>query len=165
MNDKVIQTKKVRAQEGRGYKTVYGELCRCERKHSHTGVLADADSIPVRTSSPPHLSHFVFIISYSSAVPPSRAPIDTATHPPCAFTLCYRSHSIRPLCLRSCHTLNSDAPPHSTRTPQVLCPQVQPLSMWSHPRRDLPSVHSDGFRAVPVYSSTNCSLLLAFILY
>jgi len=70
---------------------VYGELCHCERKHSHTGVLADADSIPARTSSPPRLSHFVFVISYSSAVPPSRALIDTATHPPCAFTSCYRS--------------------------------------------------------------------------
>ena len=47
------------------------------------------------------------------------------------------------------------------RTSQVLCPQAQPSSMWSHPRRDLPSAHSDGFRVVPVYSFTYCSLLLA----
>jgi len=70
---------------------LYGELCRCKQKHSHTGVLADADSIPMRTSSPPCLSHFVFIILYLSAMLPLCAPIDTATDLPCAFTSCYRS--------------------------------------------------------------------------
>jgi len=44
------------------------------------GVLADTNSIPMRTSSPPCLSHFVFIILYSSAVPLSCALIDTHTH-------------------------------------------------------------------------------------
>ena len=54
-------------------------------KRQHTGVLADADSIPVRTTSP-HLSLFVLVISYSSVVPPLCAPIDIAT-----LTLCYPS--------------------------------------------------------------------------
>jgi len=140
---------------------VYSELCCCKQKHSHTGVLADANSIPARTSSPPCLSHFIFIILYSSAMPLSRAPINTTTHPPCAIN----PHSICPLRHRSCHTLDSDSPPHSTHTMQVLCPQVQPPSTWSHPRHNLPSMHSDRFCAVPVYLSIHCSPLLAFILY
>jgi len=44
------------------------------------------------------------------------------------------------------------------------CLQAQPLSTWSHPRHDLPSAHSDGFRAAPVYLRIHCSLLLVFLL-
>jgi len=89
------------------------------------GALADTDSIPARTSSPPHLSHFVFITSYLSAMPLLRAPIDTHTHlilSPCAIY----PYLICPLRHLSCHTLNSDIPLHSTHMTQVLCPQAQP---------------------------------------
>ena len=59
---------------------------------------------PLPSSKSSCICHFIFVRSHAS---------DRHHHTP---TLCYRfsSHLICPLCHRSCHTLNSNAPPHST---------------------------------------------------
>ena len=118
----------------------------------------------------PRLVERVFVNCYEYDSRATLAcPSDRHRH---TFASC-RSSSHLSLCLlpvcppryRSCHLLHSDAPLHSSGAPQMPFSGHQRPSTRSHPRRELPSVHSDGFRAVPVYSSTHCSPFLVIILY
>jgi len=104
---------------------------------------------------------FVFVISFSSAVP-HRVRVHLRSTPP--HTLLVLSiFTIRSV-LFAIAPVTHSTPTHHTGTASPLSSRRTP-STWSHPRRDLSSAYTDGFRAVPVYSLVHCSLLSEILLY
>ena len=100
---------------------------------------------------------------------PSLLPVNAISH---ASSTPDRLHCPFPslLCLfqipsprhRSCHFFDSDSPPHDSHTRHQALPfPLKPWSTRSQLRHNLPSVDSDGFHMVPVYSNIFCSPLLA----
>ena len=141
----------------------------CGRR-SHTGVLADADSIPTRTTSA------LSIYLYSSfrtrqwcqchhrvLIPP---PIDIATHSPREHHSLDHARTVLPShCPFPSLLRHRPAIPSLRHTASNLSARSQILVDAAHTRRGLPSANIDGFRTLPVSSNYYCSLFLARFLF
>jgi len=139
----------------------------CGRR-SHTGVLADADSIPARTSSPTrlsfHIRHFVFVSGATIACPFHLR--STSLHIRLAdITRSITIVTLAPYCLPTPPFQVSFATiqrsPRPDAPPQNPSCSLPTLVDAAHTRRGLPSANIDGFRTLPVSSIYYCSLLLA----
>jgi len=148
-----------------GCKVCHAAAC---GRHLHTGVLADADSIPARTSSPTRLSfrirHFVFVSGATIACPFHLR--STSLHICLAdITRSITIVTLAPYCLPTPPFQVSFATiqrsPRPDAPPQNPSCSLPTLVDAAHTRRGLPSANIDGFRTLPVSSIYYCSLLLA----
>jgi len=138
------------------------------RRHLHTGVLADADLIPTRTSSPTclsiHTCHFIFVSG--ATITCSFHLRSTLLHIclkdiTCSITII----TLAPYCLPTPPFQGSFATVqrslHSNALPQNPSCSLPILVDTAHTRCSLPSANIDGFHMLPVCLIYYCSLFLA----
>ena len=141
-----------------------GELCRCTRKAFAYGGIGHRENLISLWPS----SHPLRVRQRPLSRARSTSPIvhHTLALRPSSHTifLCPHSHRHGPPRHSVCHPLRRIAPHgHARATP--FCPKTPDLSTRSHPRRSLPSVHTDRFRVVQVFSISHCSPFLETLLY
>ena len=111
-------------------------------------------------------SHLLYAVLYCTVLIYPR-------HCHLAFSFHHRSpspHAPRAIPLSLCpHSFrfprHRPSPPPLRRTASTFCFHSQPWSTRSPIRRNLASVHSNGFRAAPVSLTVRCSPFLAVVLY
>ena len=138
------------------------------RRRLHMGVLADADSIPMRTT------FALSIYLYSSFCTHQRChhrvlispPIDIATHSPCKHHLLNHACTVLPShCPFPSLLCHHPAIPSLQHTASNLSARSQILVDAAHTWCGLPSVNIDRFHTLPVSLNYYCSLFLARFLF